>query len=405
MANNFKEFLVDLLGNVKDADGNLLGTVIGKEVTEVYYKELAVSTCINLIANSISQCTCRTYENGEEVQGINHYILNIRPNINESSSLFWHKAIEKMIYNGEALIVNIKGNLYVADSYSVDEYPIKGNVYHGVTVSTLQLTKKFKQDEVILLRLNNTNVKRLIDSLYKSYGELLKYCIGKYKMDNQEKFILELDNVKVGDKVFNDRFKDVIMEQLGDFLNNQKAVLPLYKGQTLIDVSKGGNTSSSDFQLLVENLFKTVAQSFQIPLNLLFCTTNDININQTSKQFLIYCIEPIASMISEELTSKLYNGFNEFTNKNYIRLDTSDIRHVDVLEMATAVDKILASGVLTINEIRDLVGFNAIDEEYADKHFMTKNYDLAENMLKQPLINPPIEDENLKGGEKEDDEQ
>ena len=392
MANNFKEFIVDLFGDIRDSEGNLLSTVVGKEIAEVYYKELALATCTNLIANAISQCTCRTYENGEEVQGINYYILNVRPNINESSSMLWHKAVENMIKNGEALIVNIKGNLYVADSYHVDEYPVKGNIYSAVTVGTLSLTKKFKQDEVIVLRLNNTNVKRLIDNLYKSYGELLRYCIGKYKMDNQEKFILELDNVKVGDKMFNEKFRDVLMEQLGDFLNNQKAVLPLYKGQTLIDVSKDSNSSSDDFQLLVENLFKTVAQSFQIPLSLLFGNNAD-NINQTTKQFLTFCIEPIASMISEELSAKLYNGFAEFSQGNYIKLDTSGIRHVDILEMASAVDKILASGILTINEIRNIVGFNEIDEEYAS--ILITDYlnayvrainenDFAENMLKQP---------------------
>lgn len=391
---SFKSFIADLFGNIKDEEGNVLGTVLGKESVDIYYKELAIALCVNLIANSLSECTIRTYQNGVEVFDMEHYILNYRPNINENSSVFFHKAVEKMVYDGEALIVNIKDNLYVADSYTVDSYPVKGNIYSNVRIDTLSLSKKFKQDDVILFRLNNVNIKRLIDDLYRSYGELLKYCIEKYKLDNQEKYVLELDNVKVGDKLFNEKFKGVIQEQLQDFLNNQKTVLPLYKGQTLTDVSKDtGNGSSGDLQALIEQLFKMVAQAFNIPVDLLFPRTND-NVSQVVTQFLTFCINPIACMIQEELSAKLYDGFTGFAKGNYIRIDTGDIRHVNILDVAQAIDKILASGVLNINELRTLVGYNEIDEEFANKHWMTKNYSLAEEVLKGTEIS--------KGGEKDE---
>ncbi len=378
----FKEWLVDFLGGTMlDEEGNPLGTIVNQQqLANLAYKELAISMCVNLIANAISQCTARTYEHGVEVMGQNHYILNVRPNANESSSMLWHKAVEKMVHEGEALIVNVKGCLYVADSYLTNEYPILGNSYECVTVGTLTFNKLFKQDEVIFLRLNNSNIKRLIDSLYQSYEEMLELCIEKYKIDNQQKYVLELDNVKVGDRMFNDKFKDVLQEQLQNFLQNQNTVLPLYKGQTLTDVSKTGGTTSNDFQGLIDNLFKTVAQAFNIPLNLLFAKTD--NITRELKQFLVLTVEPIASMISEELSAKLYDGYSGFIKNNYVRLDTSDIRHVDILEMANAIDKVLSSGVLSINEIRDTVGYNKIEEEYADKHWITKNYCLAEEMLK-----------------------
>ena len=388
----FKEFVVNFLGGTMvDSDGNPIGTVASQqELANLAYKELAISICINLIANAISQCTARTYEKGVEVLGQNHYILNIRPNINESSSILWHKAVEKMVYDGEALIVNVKGCLYVADSYTTNEFPILGNSYENVRIGTLSLNKVFRQDEVILLRLSNTNIKRLIDSLYNSYEEMLELCIEKYRIDNQQKYVLELDNVKTGDPQFNKKFKEVMQGQLQDFLENQNAVLPLFKGQTLNDISKSGGTTSNDFQNLIENLFRTVAQAFNIPLNLLFGKTD--NITRETKQFLVLTIEPIASMISEELSAKLYDGYDGFINKNYVRLDTSDIRHVDILEMANAVDKVLSSGILSINEIRETIGYNIIEEEYANKHWMTKNYSLAEDMLKPALPEPQKEE-------------
>lgn len=386
---SFKSFLKGFLEEeITNPDA-----VIGKEeVARLAYKELAISTCINLIANAISQCTARTYENNTEVFGQSHYILNVRPNINESSTMLWHKAVEKMVNNGEAIIVNLNGSLYVADSYIVNEYPIKGHIYEGVVIGNLSLNKKFRQDEVIVLRLNNVNVKRLIDGLYSSYEEMLNLCTEKYKQDNQQKYILELDNVKVGDKMFNDKYREAMQEQLGDFLNNQNAVLPLFKGQTLTDVSKTSSASSNDFQSLIENLFRTVAQAFNIPVDLLFGKTD--NIDKVTKQFLTFTIEPIASMISEELSSKLYDGFIGFQKGNYVRIDTSDIQHINVLELATAIDKLISSGAFSINELRAMTGFNELDEEFADKHWMTKNYSLAEDML-NPVNDKPL----LEGGE------
>lgn len=367
--------------------------IIGKkELTNLAYKELAISTCINLIANAISQCTARTYENNIEVFGQSHYILNVRPNINESSTMLWHKAVEKMVHHGEALVVNINGCLYVADSYVVNEYPIKGNTYEGIVIGNLSLNKKFNQNEVIVLKLNNVNIKRLIDGLYSSYEEMLTLCTEKYKQDNQQKYVLELENLKVGDKGFNDKFREAMQEQLSEFLNSQNAVLPLFKGQTLTDVSKTSSASSNDFQSLIENLFKTVAQAFNIPLDLLFGKTD--NIDKVTKQFLTFTIEPYASMISEELSAKLYDGFVGFQKGNYVRLDTSDIQHISILEMATAIDKLISSGAYTINEVRALTGYNKVNEEFADKHFITKNYSTVDDML-----NPM--DDTSKGGDKE----
>ena len=386
---SFKSFLKGFLEEEMTSQSAVIGK---KELTNLAYKELAISTCINLIANAISQCTARTYENNIETFGQEHYILNVRPNINESSTVLWHKAIESMVHHGEALVVNINGCLYVADSYVVNEYPIKGNIYESVVIGNLSLNKKFNQSEVIVLRLNNNNIKRLIDGLYSSYEEMLNLCTEKYKQDNQQKYVLELDNLKVGDKGFNDKYREAMQEQLGEFLNSQNAVLPLFKGQTLTDVSKTSSASSNDFQSLIENLFKTVAQAFNIPLDLLFGKTD--NIDKVTKQFLTFTIEPIASMISEELSAKLYDGFVGFQKGNYVRLDTSDIQHISILEMANAIDKLISSGGYTINDLRVMTGYSKINEEFADKHWMTKNYCLAEDMLN------PVNDEP-KGGETE----
>lgn len=52
---------------------------------------------------------------------------------------------------GEALVIENNGNLYCADSYSVEEYPIVGNKYSGITIGNLQLNRSYRAYEVYLL--------------------------------------------------------------------------------------------------------------------------------------------------------------------------------------------------------------------------------------------------------------
>ena len=111
-------------------------------------------------------------------------------------------------------------------------------------------------------------------------------------------------------------------------------------------------------------------------------------------QFLTFCIDPLTDLIAEEINRKRY-GYQEFSKGNYIQIDTKAVKHVDLLSVAQSVDKLIASGVFTINDILDVVGNPRINEEWADQHFMTKNYETVAELLK------PIDNRQSEGGETE----
>ena len=73
---------------------------------------------------------------------------------------------------------------------------------------------------------------------------------------------------------------------------------------------------------------------------------------------------------------------------NYLKIDTGNIKHIDVIGKAAAIDKLIASGVYCVNEIRIMLGQPVIDETWAWEHFITKNYAGFESLL-----------DTLKGGE------
>ena len=53
---------------------------------------------------------------------------------------------------------------------------------------------------------------------------------------------------------------------------------------------------------------------------------------------------------------------------------------IDIFEQATNADKLLSSGLYCIDELRTKLGDIAINEEWSQKHYITKNYTEAEGM-------------------------
>lgn len=377
---SFKTWFKDFLGNTRNEKGEIIESVIDEKLQEIYYKELAIQTAISLIANAIAKCEIKVYENNKEVKNEDYYLLNVSPNANENSSQLWHKAIEKMVYEKESILIDLSNSLHCADSYSVEEYPVLGNLYKGVVVGNLQLNKTFKSSEILRLQLNNTHIKRLIDGLYEQYGELLAYAAKSYKKSNGTKYKLSLDQTKANDENFQKTYRDVVQKQLKDFMENDNAVYPQYKGYDLeyLD-TKTSTKDSSDFRNLRKEMFEIVAQAFQIPVSLML--GNITNMNEIVKVFLTFCIDPIADMLSEEISRKWYYGYREWSKGNYVKVDTSTINHIDILDVAEKADKLIASGTCCIDEVREIIGFDKLNTEFSKQHFVTKNYDTVENRL------------------------
>lgn len=379
---SFKEWIVDFMGNARttNADGTEYQTIIGDLKGEIFYKELALYTAITLIANAISKCEIKTFRNKKEEKDRIYYALNVAANANQNSSQFWHKVIEKMVYDGEAIAIDMNDKLYCADSYSPEIYPILGNKYSAITVDNFTFNKVFTSEEVLRFQLDNKHLKKLIDGLYAQYGQLMAHAIKSFNKSNSEKYKLKMSNVKAGDEKFNKIFEEVIKKQLKTFLESDNAVYPEFEGYNLEDLSPKSNIKdSSDIRDLRKDIFEIVGQTFKIPTSIML--GNITNMNEIVKVFLTFCIDPIADMIGEELTRKIYS-FEEWQKGCYIKIDTSTINHIDILDVAEKVDKLISSGVNCIDEVRAIIDYPAIDTEFSKTHFITKNYDTIENRLK-----------------------
>ena len=254
---NFREWIVDFMGNTKSSNDKDVDTVVGEIKAEIYYKELALYTAITLIANAISKCEIKTYKNNKEVKEQLYYTLNISPNANQNSSQLWHKVIEKMVYDEKALVLDINDKLYCADSFSTDPNPILGDKYNGIRIDTLNLNHTFKSKEVLLLKLDDIHLKKLIDGLYEQYGLLLSYAIKSFKKSNSIKYKLKMSNIKAGDEKFNRLFEEVIKKQL-ELLEIETLLNKPYDScNAILEIHSGaGGTEACDWAEMLYRMYQ-----------------------------------------------------------------------------------------------------------------------------------------------------
>ena len=365
---------------VKQKVGGDPSAVVIDIPAELYYKELAIYTASSLISNAISRSEMRTFEAGLPVKKNDYYLLNVSPNRNETSSVFWHKVINRVIRDGEALVVEAGGYIYCADSYvRASERPILGDIYEGVTVGNFSFNKQFSQNDSYMFRLDNINVKVLIDGMYDQYGKILSAAAKSLKQSNGQKYKLHIDGVKAGDEEFNKEFEEYIKKQLKTYMESENAVYPEFDGYKLEadPIYSNGSGSATDFVELKKELFSSVAGAFHIPESMM--TGNITNMADIVGSFLTFGVDPYADMITEALNKRA--GIDNYMAGNYYQVDTSKILHRDIFDVAADVSNLISSGVKCIDEVREMLGDAPLNTDWSRKHFITKNFEEIERFL------------------------
>ena len=383
---NFYDFLN------RKIDTAEISTVAKKVAEEVAVRELALQIAVSYIANTLSKCEIKTYEKGEEVKGQFYYLLNVEPNPNQNASQFINQIVENYFYDNEALVVLQKDKLYCADSFAIDESePLKGFKYSNIAFGSQTISRELRAKDVFHFKLDNKDAKRQIDLLNSKYCEIFALAMRHYKATNARKYKLLLEQYKAGDPAFVQVFESVIKKQLKTFIENDDAVYPEFKGTKLEEFAVQNRADTADVIALRKEIFDSTAQAIKIPLSMMY--GNITNIKDVVTVFLTFAVEPVAKMLSREFTRKRYS-FDEWKNGSYVEVDTSCISYADILDCADKVDKAIASGATSIDELRPRFRLKPLNTDFSKAHFITKNYDLAENMLK-----------NLKSGEVNTDEE
>lgn len=349
-------------------------------VFDIYIREMAFWSAVNIVANAVSKCEFKTYLNGKEDKGKEYYLWNIEPNKNQNSSRFLNKLIAKLYRDNECLVIEQNGQLLVADSFNRKPYALYDDVFTEVRVEDFTFARSFVQSEVLYYQLNEENVRKLINGLYESYSKLIAYSMKAYQRSRGTKGIFKYDTIPVAGTPEREAFDALINRKIKQWMEGDNAALPLGRGQEWKELQHKTytNESTRDIRAQIDDIFDFTARAFGIPPALLKGDVQDTS--KAIDQLLTFCIDPLVDMIQEEINRKR-NGYAGFSQGTYLKIDTKCIKHVDLLSVATAIDKLIGSGAFCINDIRKAVGDEPINEAWANQHFITKNYETVESAL------------------------
>lgn len=347
---------------------------------ELVIRNLAFYSAINLIAKSISKCEFKTYFENEEVKKQEYYTWNIEPNKNQNSSQFLTKLITKLYENNECLVIESNGQLLIADNFYKKEYAMFENQFTSVIVNGFEFNKTFNMGEVLYFKLNNNDVRKLINGMHESYGKLIAYAQKSYEKSRGSKGILDVSAVAQGNKNFNEVFEKLMNQRFKKFFEANNAVLPLFDGYSYTDIDSKtySNEGTRDIKAMVDDIYDFTGRAIGTPPILL---KGEVSGSKDAvDNLLTFCIDPLADMMQEEINRKR-SGYLGYTKGTFLKIDTKTIKHIDLLSVSTSIDKLISSGAFTVNDIRELVGEEPIKEEFANQHYMTKNYATVEELM------------------------
>lgn len=342
-----------------------------------YLKKLALETNVNFIARTISMTEFRIMQGNKRVRDDWDYILNVRPNSDLSAADFWYTLAYKLLYDNEVLVVLSDDNQFlIADSFERVEYAVYEDIFKNVTVKDYTFNRTFKMNEVIYLTYINDRLTCFLDQMFKDYADLFARMLEAQKLSNQVRGTVEMDTNQQLNDENKQKLQDFIDKLFASFRKNIIALVPKLKGFNYNEVSSGANNGKNIDELtkLKRDLVDGVANILGIPISLIH---GDMAEYETAmKAYIKFCYSPLIKKIQDELIVKVIDKKEYMQGKT---IQARGIAELNPLELATAVDKLRASGVYNGNEIRAKLGDEPVDNPLLEEYILTKNYERAQS--------------------------
>ena len=361
---------------------NLLEMFTDNNAYDLAVQDFAMQMAINLIAGIVAKCEIKTINEGKLVKDREYFLLNYEPNQNQSASDFFMELVSKLLYYNEVLVVENAGQLLIADSFIRKEFALFPNRYESVSRGDFTFNRTFYEPDVLYFRYANGNIKGLLDTLLSGYSSMITSANEKFKRSGGRKGVVNLDKIATGteekkrelDEIFNNRFKS--------FYSAENAVISLPNGvdyKELASLQTGSADASSVINLTRESFMRT-AQAFKIPGSLLMGDVADLD--SALNEMLTVCICPLCDTIETELIRKRIGATN-FRKGTTVKMDTTAIKHFDLLEMASGADKLIASSLYNVDEIREKLGDTPLNTWWSKEYYITKNYEQVDKVSEE----------------------
>ena len=349
-------------------------------------KSLAIDKSAEFIARIFAKSEFKYQENGKVKSSDWDYLLNVRPNKNESASDFWQKVVYRLITKNEVLIfLTTDDQLLVADSYTRTKYAVYDDVFEYVTCRGFTFEKRFRMSEVIFLQYNNNRLQDYISDLFADYEKLHTRLVEALARNNQIRGTLKTKNNGSFDKEMLAKLQSYAEILFKSFNTKTIAIVPAQDGMEYTEHTNTTGTSNisvDELKKFRRQFDDEVADILGIPTAL---SHGDMaNLENSQKMFNSYCYQSLVKKMSDGLNFALVSRRKYERNNLFVIIGEGQ---KDKFALAENIDKLISSGAMTRNEVRSELGLESVPG--GDKFLITKNYQLGEQLEK--------------GGEKEDE--
>lgn len=355
--------------------------IIESDIQSVYLQKMAIDSVLSFVARTFSTAKF-SFKNGKDVVESDwDYILNVRPNKNESASDFWQRAIYKLMFDNELLIVLSDDNqLLIADDFYQEEYAIYESRYTDVTVKEYTFRRTFYNSDVIYIRYGNEKLQSVLDGLFKDYGKLFGRMLQIALRNNQIRGSLKTGQTSTFDEKTRVALQNYVERMYDSFNNESVAVVPLTKDFDYEEyTNKTGvqNQSADELNKVKKAPIDDVARIVGVPSALIHGEMANSEAN--SKAYRTQTVTPLVKKITDELNAKLLSK-KDYTNG--LKVQITGVHTPDIFELATAIDKLVSSMAFSPNDVREELGRERVDDAKMDKYYLTKNYSEQEGTTK-----------------------
>ena len=374
----------------KNSEGefvSIFDVLLGKNDLQNYIYTLAEAHAIDLIAKTIAKCEIQTFEKKKEKiqknKGDLYWTLNYQPNYNENGTRFLYKLVSKLLVDKKALVIINKtpttNLLYVADEYNADKEILRGKTFTNISVSddegnTLKLKKIYNIDNSIYYSLLNSKLNTASESFKTNTAKILKTIqksfiqanVGKWRLKNPGNQPTMLDN-ETKKPISYDDYKNKITDGL---FSEEEAIVLLAEMFDLINLNKDNNKNLNDFESVVKKIGDTVAQKWNIPLDIFYGSKTEKSTG--TNDFITFAVDPYFELLEDGFNVSLV-GKNSILDGEYIKFNRLNINHKDLIDKASGWDKLISNG-FSFNQLSEFLGLPKIDEDWANEHYITKNY-------------------------------
>ncbi|HHY01174.1 MAG TPA: phage portal protein, partial [Methanothermobacter sp.] len=199
----------------------------GELSTEYNVRKLAFAKAVGKIARSLAKCEIKTFEEGEEIRKRDYYRFNFEPNRNQNSSAWMQELIWRLYSKNEALVIEHGEQLLIAEVFTKEVKAKYDWTFRDVVVDELTFDRPFKMSEVLYFRLNNENVKNLIDGIYTTYAKMMAAASEHASRVGSLRGILNMQGMQAGSEKEKDVAKEMLNNRFSKMFEGKNAIVPL----------------------------------------------------------------------------------------------------------------------------------------------------------------------------------